>query len=436
MTTPLTAPVAAHLAPPVIATLPNGVRVLVQPMPHLATAQVSVYLGVGSVHEPRPLSGIGHVVEHMVFKGSRSRDARRINLDAERLGADLNAHTDKDHTAFHLRGLAGDAPAFIAQLADLVTHPTFPEDEFERERQVLLLEFTEDEEDPMSAAFRLFDRACWGLHPAGQPVIGSRRNIERFDRAALLAHVQTGFCGRRAVVAVAGGVDVDAVLAAAEAAFGALPAGQPAAWPAPQFQGGVRARRLAGSSQVHAVLGFPIPGRETGDLVAPVAAALLGEGMSSPLMDRIREQRGLVYYAACSADAMIGWGEFVIEASLSPDRLDEYLRAVVALLAEQASAVAPDELDRARRQWAVKLLRSLEKPGRWLEDAALDLLALGRVRSPDERRDAVMALPPAALRDAFAALLKPGAALGLAGAVPRGAAAAAAEVLVGDITGT
>jgi predicted Zn-dependent peptidase len=426
MMPPVPAPL---LAPPTLATLPNGVRVLVQPMPHLATAQVSVYLGIGSVHEPRQLSGIGHVVEHMVFKGSRHRDARRINLDAERLGADLNAHTDKDHTAFHLRGLATDAPEFVGQLADLVRHPTFPEDEFARERQVLLLEYTEDEEDPMSAAFRLFDRACWGLQPAGQPVIGSRRNIERFDRAALLAHVRQGFCGRRAVVAVAGGVDVDAVLRAAEAAFGDLPAGDAATWPAPAFHGGVRARRLAGSSQVHAVLGFPIPGRETGDLLAPVAATLLGEGMSSPLMDRIREQRGLVYYAACSADAMIGWGEFVIEASLAPERLDEYLQAVVALLREVADGLPADDLERARRQWAVRLLRSLEKPGRWLEDAALDLLALGRVRSPAERREAVAALTPQALRDGFARWLAGGTALGLAGAVPRAGGAAAQHTL-------
>ena len=139
---------------PLIHRFPSGLQALLLPLPHAVTASVSVFVRSGSVHEPRALNGIGHVVEHMVFKGTRSRTAHQLNLDAERRGAEVNAHTDKDHSAFHMRGLPPHALEFLPMLADLLLAPTFPADELERERQVLLQEFAEDEDDPMSASSR------------------------------------------------------------------------------------------------------------------------------------------------------------------------------------------------------------------------------------------------------------------------------------------
>ena len=101
----------------------------------------------GSLHESPRLNGISHVVEHMAFKGTHERDCQRINLDAERLGAEVNAHTDKDHTAFHMRGLARHAGDFVRMLGDIVCNGSFPEAELERERQVILHEYVEDEDD-------------------------------------------------------------------------------------------------------------------------------------------------------------------------------------------------------------------------------------------------------------------------------------------------
>ncbi|MCB1982509.1 MAG: insulinase family protein, partial [Rhodoferax sp.] len=230
---------------PVQTTLPNGVRALVLPMPERQTAAVSVFVRCGSQHEPRVLNGIGHVVEHMVFKGTRTRDAARINLDAESLGAEVNAHTDKDHSAFHLHGLAADATRFVQLLADLLLAPTFPADELERERQVLLQEFAEDEDDPMATAYRLFDHAAWGSHPVAQPAIGRRGNVERLAREDLQRWVGAHFNGANLIVAAAGPMNPDAWLREAERAFGAAPAGTPAQLAAPVWGGGVRTRQLA-----------------------------------------------------------------------------------------------------------------------------------------------------------------------------------------------
>lgn len=398
-----------------LTTLANGVRVVTIHMPWIASASASVFVRTGSGHESARLSGISHVVEHMAFKGTTTRDAAQINIDAERLGAEVNAHTDKDHTAYHLSGMARDAAQFVRMLGDIVRRPTFPAAELERERQVILQEFLEDEEDPMSTAFRQFDKLCYGAHPMAQAVIGTRRNIERFSRDELLAYVEQQYSGTNVVVGVAGNVDHDAIVREAQAAFGDMPAGAPHAMESPVWLGGVKANRLAGCSQSHVVLGYPIASMKDDQPAASVAAALFGEGMSSPLMNEIRERRGLVYYAACSADIMEACGQFVIEASTTPDKVDELLRETHRLLQGHAATVGALDLERARNQIAVRRLRAQERPVRRVEDAALDLFVHGRVRSPEELRDRVESVTADQVRDAFARMLAAPPVLAIAG---------------------
>src|SRR5512139_475274 len=110
-----------------ITTLANGVRVLLIELPQLDSASVTIFVRTGSRNESRRLNGISHVAEHMAFKGTSERNCQQINLDAERLGAEVNAHTDKDHTAYHMRGHARDAAAFVRMLGDIVREGTFPE---------------------------------------------------------------------------------------------------------------------------------------------------------------------------------------------------------------------------------------------------------------------------------------------------------------------
>lgn len=403
-----------------IVTLDNGVRVVVFRLPHLATAAVSVFVRSGSLHENARQNGISHFIEHMAFKGTRSRDCQQINLDAERLGAEVNAHTDKDHTAFHMRGLARDTAAFLGMLGDIVRHGTFPQAELERERQVILNEFAEDDDDAMSTAFKLFDKACYGEHAAARPVIGSRANIRRFTRDDLVAHVEQQYTGANTIVGVAGYVDPDQVVAWAHAAFGDMPRGVDNLVAAPDYIGGIRSHRLAGCGQAHVVLGFPIPAL-TGDHHAfSVAAALFGEGMSSPLLDQLRERRGLVYHADCSADVRDGYGQFVIEASTMPEHLGPYVVEVTRLLHEHVAAVDAVGLERARNQIAVRNLCDREDPAQRLELAALDLFALGRVRSREELGAGIAAVGEPDVRAAFARMLDARAAVALAGQIGRG----------------
>jgi predicted Zn-dependent peptidase len=410
----------ANLASPVdtlVATLGSGVRVAVQPLPHVATAAVSVFVRSGSQHESARMNGIGHFIEHMAFKGTSSRDCQKINLDAERLGAEVNAHTDQSHTAFHMRGLARDAGAFVEMLGDIVLHGAFPESEIERERQVILHEYTEDEDDPMSTAFKLFDVACYGDHAMARPVIGNRANLRRFTRAELSSWVQQQYTGINIVVGVAGDVDADRVVAEADRIFGDLPRGSENLVAAPAYLGGSRMRRMAGCSQAHAVLGFPIPGLLGDYQSGVVAAALFGEGMSSPLLDQIRERRGLVYHADCTADVTDLCGKFVIEASTAPEHLLEYFIEVTRLLREHTTFIDPVELERARNQIIVRSLCAQEVSAQRLEGAALDLFTFGRVREREEVMAGFAAVSSDQVREAFARMQDAGAAVALAGRI-------------------
>jgi predicted Zn-dependent peptidase len=405
---------------PSVHTLANGVRVVAIDLPHLASASASVFVRTGSAHESARLNGISHVAEHMAFKGTHTRDARRINLDAERLGAEVNAHTDKDHTAYHMSGLAQHAGDFVRMLADIVQHPSFPDDELERERGVILQELMEDEDDPVSTANKLFDQACFGTHPMARPVIGQRRNIERFTRDDLVKHLQQQYTGANLVLAVAGRVDADALFKQAEKAFGALPRGTPNTLDAPAYVGGAKARRMAGSSQSHVVLGHALPGLDDPAHAAGiVAAAVLGEGMSSPLMHEIRETRGLAYHVSCSADISAKSGQFVIEASTTPEHLDEFFAQVQRLLHAQAQGVSRLDLDRARNQIAVRHLRARERPYRVLEEAAQDLFVHERVRAHAEIDAGIAGVRPAGVRRLFERMLAQPASAALVGRVGR-----------------
>lgn len=408
--------------PPRLATLANGLRVVAIDMPWRATVSLSIFIRTGSLHESARQGGISHVVEHMAFKGTATRDCQRINLDAERLGAEVNAHTDKDHTAFHIEGLPQDLPAFVVQLADIVLNSSFPEDELERERRVIEQEFSEFDEDPASVAFQLFDRACYGpTHPAGRPIIGTRANIRRFARSDLLDYAKRQYTASNVIVAAAGPVDFDALARATEQAFGAMPTGAPNRVEAPVWLGGLKTRRLAGSGQCQAVLGFAAPAlTEDAHLAYVLAAALLGEGMSSPLLDEIRERRGLAYHTACAADIGPLAGQFVIEGSTAPAQGEEFLSAVETLLLQQTQGLDPVGLERARKQLIVRSLRGLEQPSRRLEAAAQDLFTLGRLRDTQQWLDQLQAVKTSEISAVFAHLLdrKLPAAIALAGSVP------------------
>lgn len=380
---------------PVLQRLPNGVRLLAISMPHVQSASVGVFLQVGSRDETPATNGIGHVLEHMAFKGTTTRSVQAINLDAERLGADVNAFTAKDMTGYFMTGLGRHAESLLRMTADIVLDSTFPEIELRRELEVIRQEAIEYEEDPQDCSGDLLDRAIWGDHPMGMPVIGTVGNIERFTRADLVRHVQSHHVAEKTIVAAAGNFDVEAFLVLAEALFGTMrgatgraPSGSVV--PA-EHVGRTAARRFTQVSQVFLNVAYPVLPRNPECLsrqrwrtAAALAANLFGEGMSSPLVDRVREQLGLAYTAHSAIDAGDVWNNFVVHAVTTPDKLDALVSAAGGLLRAQAKSIDPVHLERAKNQLTMTRVRTSERPYATMEHAIEELLASGTVTTAPE----------------------------------------------------
>lgn len=427
----------AKLAEISLRTLANGVRLLAIPMPHVQSASVGVFLRVGSRDEAPGNNGIGHVLEHMAFKGTATRPVQAINLDAERLGADVNAFTGKDSTGYFMTGLGRHAEHLLSMTADIVLNSTFPEDELRRELEVIRQEAIEYEEDPQDSAGDLLDRAIWGDDPMGMPVIGTVRNIEGFTRQDLVHHVQSHYVAEKTVVAAAGSFDVEAWMALAERLFsGMQSSAQPSASlpPVPaRYVGHALGKRFTQVSQVFLNIAYPLSPGPQGEmslqrwrLAASLAANLFGGGMSAPLVDKVREQLGLAYTAHSTMDSGDAWANFVVHAVTTPDKLDALVTSTGELLRAQATAIDPVHLERAKNQLIVSRVRTAERTFAAMEQAIEELFASGCVTPPAEAVATIDDIGAEEVRAVFERMLAHPPALAMTG---KGASARAARQL-------
>ena len=421
---------------PVVETLANGVRVLAIAQPHVQSASVGVFLRVGSRDETAATSGASHVLEHMAFKGTSSRSVQAINLDAERLGADVNAFTSKDTTGYFMSGLGRHVEQFLAMMADIVLDSTFPQAELERELEVIRHEAIEYAEDPQECSSDLLDRAIWGDHPMGRPVIGTVENIERFTRADLLGHVQRHYVAGKTVVAAAGNFDVDAFLAAAVRLFsGMRPAAETvsSAVEPPAYLGNAIGRRFSQVSQVFVNMAYPVAPaapaqlqQQRWRLAAAVSAILFGGGMSAPLTDTVRERLGLAYTAESNPESGDVWFNFVIHAVTTPAKLEQLMTVTGELLREQAARIDPVHLERAKNQLAVSRVRTAERTYATMERAVEELFARGTLTSAAETIAMIETITADEVRAVFERMLRHRPALAITG---KGATTKAAREL-------
>ena len=430
-------------APIALRTLPNGVRLLAIPMPHVQSVSVGVFLRVGSRDETPLTNGIGHVLEHMAFKGTTARSVQAINLDAERLGADVNAFTSKDTTGYFMTGLGRHAEPLLRMTADIVLNSTFPDAELQRELEVIRQEAIEYEEDPQDSSSELLDRALWGDDPMGMPVIGTVGNIEGFTRDDLVRHVQSHYVAEKTIVVAAGNFDVDAWVALAGHLFAAMPSSVDLSvtrQPVPaKYVGDALARRFTQVSQVFLNIAYPLtPARpdemsqQRWRLAATLAANLFGGGMSAPLVDTVREQLGLAYTAHSTMDSGDVWANFVVHAVTTPDKLDALVTATGVLLRAQATAIDPVHLERAKNQLTVSRVRAGERTYATMEQAVEELFASGAVTPMDQAMAMIEDIGADEVRAVFERMLTQPPALAMTG---KGASARTARQLATRLAG-
>lgn len=382
-------------------TLPNGVRLAVEPMPGLRSASVGVFFSAGGRHERAEQNGIAHFLEHMAFKGTPTRTALQIAEEIEDVGGYINAYTGKEMTAYYARVLEADVGRALDILADIVLNPLFQKPDIEVERGVILQEIGQALDTPDDIIFDWLQEAAFPDQPFGRTILGPAERVSRFGKRDLAGFVAEHYGPERIVIAAAGAVDPGALLRDAERLFGGLAARPPLDVAPARFVGGER-REARDLEQVHVALAFEGPGvRHEDAYVAQIWATAMGGGMSSRLFQELRERRGLCYTIFAQAGAYDDTGMITLYAGTGADQIRALSELVMDEIRRAADGMSVPELERARAQMKAGLLMGLESPSARAERAARMLQVWGRVQDIDETIAKIDAVTPERLR-AFA----------------------------------
>ncbi|AWN46278.1 peptidase M16 [Methylobacterium terrae] len=388
-----------------ITRLQNGLTVATEAMPGVATATLGVWVGAGSRNERPEEHGLSHLIEHMAFKGTASRTARQIAEDIENVGGEINAATSVEQTSYTARVLGEDAEVALDVLGDILTRSTFEAGELAREKGVILQEYAAVEDTPDDVVYDAFTEAAFPDQPIGRPILGRPETIKSFDRAAIEAYLAREYTPGKMVLAAAGAVEHDAIVAAAEKHFGSMPAGETPELVPGQYRGGER-RMPRKLEQANLVLGLPgLSFRDESYYAAHLFAQVLGGGLTSRLWHEVRETRGLAYEIHAFHWPFSDCGLFGIGAGTAGADLPGLVEVTLACLREAADTVDAAELARAKAQLKVALLSALETPGGRIERTARQLLAWGRVIPAAEVIAKVDAVTPDDVRAAGRALI-------------------------------
>ena len=386
--------------------LANGLAVAVDPIPGCESVAVGLYAKVGSRSEPDHLSGLAHLVEHMVFKGAGSRDKRALAEAIEDVGGSLNAWTARDQTAFHGRALARDLPLVGELIADLVRAPHFDDEHLEREKQVVLSEIGECIDSPDDLVHdHLFEAAFEG-QPIGRSVLGRQETVQSVTREDCLAWIGQQFVPSRLIFAASGKVDGQELLALAERLFGDLEAKPESAIEPARFTGGLRSDRRQ-FEQAHWCLG--LRGLRSADPQVPALSLFvqaLGGGTSSRLFQELREERGLAYSIYAWNHGFADCGIVGIGCAADRARAAESIALVRDVLGQTAQTLTEQELQRARAQIEAGLLMGQETAQGRADHIARSVEIFGRIVSLVELIAELRGVDVAAARAAGAALLE------------------------------
>ncbi len=333
-------------------TLKNGVRVVVKRMEGLLSVTMGVLVGTGAAFEKDKEDGISHFIEHMQFKGTEKRTAFGISDAFDALGAQVNAFTGKDLTCYYAKATSDHAEEAFDLLADLFLNSTFPEEEMEREKGVVLEEINMDADSPEDLCLDLLSRAAFGNKNYGRNILGPAENVKGFTREDLFAYKKERYCPGNIVVSFAGNIDVALAEELAERYFGAMK-------PAPVCS---REKKIDWSSgnmfrekkieQAHFAFGFPAVERENPAFYATqVMNAVLGGGMSSRLFKKVREEMGLAYSVYSYSSHYAETGLLTVYAGVNPKKAEEAARAVLSVIEElKQKGVSEEEFLRGREQ--------------------------------------------------------------------------------------
>jgi len=375
-----------------LTTLPNGVRIVTERMPSLASATVGLWICAGGRHERVEQNGIAHFLEHMAFKGTARRSALQIAEEIEDVGGYINAYTSREMTAYYARVLGADVPLALDVVSDIALNQVFDPKEIEVERHVILQEIGQALDTPDDIIFDWLQEAAYPDQAIGRTILGPESRVAQFARDDFRAFVAEHYGPDRMIVAAAGDVDHDALVRQAERIFGHLRPVPARAFEPARWEGRER-REVKTLEQVHFTLGFEAPAYRDPQLyTAQVHATALGGGMSSRLFQKLREEMGLCYAIYAQSGSYDDTGMLTIYAGTSGAEIGALCDLTIDELKRAAEDMSEAEVARAKAQMKAGLLMGLESPSARAERMARMLQIHGRVPPVEEaaaRIDAV-----------------------------------------------
>jgi predicted Zn-dependent peptidase len=365
--------------------LANGLRVVSHHMPHLETVSMGVWIGVGARHESSVEQGISHLLEHMAFKGTQTRDAKDIAEEIEAVGGELNAATSLETTTYFSRVLADDIGIALDILADILQRPRHAPDELEREREVILQEIAATRDSPDEIAYELLQEAAYPDQAIGRPILGTAKSVRGFQPDDLRRFLESNYGAKRMILSAAGKVDHAELVRHAEALFGGMNGGSGGRVEPARYAGGTRSS-VKSFEQSHLLMAFEGPSYLHEDYyTAQVFSSLFGGGMSSRLFQEVRERRGLCYSIYSSFWGLADTGMFAVHAATGPHMIEKLIEVVTGELRKAAEeAPTGTEVARAKAQLKAGMLMGLESSSARAEYMARQLLLFNRLIDTQE----------------------------------------------------
>ena len=375
-----------------LTTLPNGFRIVTEHMLGLKSASAGVWVMAGGRHEKSAQNGIAHFLEHMAFKGTKRRSSLQIAEEIEDVGGYINAYTSREMTAYYARVLEKDVALALDVIGDIVLNPAFDKKEIEVERHVILQEIGQALDTPDDIIFDWLQEVSYPDQAFGRTILGPTERVSAFTRADLKAFVAQHYGPGQMILAAAGGVNHDEIVAQATEIFGGMKAKPATSFQPAAFKGAER-REVKDLEQVHFAMAFDAPGYRHPDVyTAQVYSMTMGGGMSSRLFQKVREERGLCYSIFAQSGAYEDTGQITIYAGTSAEEIGELTQITMDELKRAAGDMSEAEVARARVQIKAGMLMGLESPSSRAERIARLLAIYGRVPDLDEaiaRIDAV-----------------------------------------------
>ena len=353
--------------------LPNGLVVLTEPMDHVHSVSVGIWLRSGSRREPGDLNGISHFIEHMVFKGTRRRSAQDIAREIDSLGGMLDAFTSKEMVCFNTRVLDEHLAKAFDIISDMVLEPKFTQEDIEREQGVILEEIRMTQDNPEDLVHELFTQNFWHPHALGKPILGTPETVSAFTRAKVQSWFEKCYAPNRLVITAAGHLTHAELVELVAARFSKLERDEDSFTdPKPEATPHITLRSKSELEQVHLCMGVPaLPLTDSRRFAVSVMNNILGGGMSSRLFQNIRERQGLAYSIFSELSSYRDTGTLSVYAGTSLDTASQLVSSVLDEFRRlRDEPLNPEELRRAKDHLKGATLLALEGSGQRMNSLA------------------------------------------------------------------